>query len=159
MKSGKKNLDKGNDIAVILMDLSKAFDTINHSLLLAKLEAYRFSMATLKLIQSYLFNQFQNTSVNASFRDWKEIETGVPQRSILGPLLFNIFLKDIFYFINNGNLCNYADDNTLYSLGKNLNTVKENLKINFFIMHKWFYENHLSLFDTTRKIKLRYNKS
>ena len=96
------------------MDLSKVFDTINHSLLLAKLEAYGFSMTYLKLMQSYLCNLFQRTSVNASFSDWKEIETGVPQGSILRPLLFNIFLNDIFYFINNGNLCNYDDDNTLY---------------------------------------------
>ena len=101
-------------------------------------------MTSLKLMQSYLRNRFQRTS-NASFSDWKEIETGVPQGSILGPLLFNIFLNDIFYFINNGNLCNYADDNTLYSIGKSLNMVKENLKINFLIMQKWFYENHMVL--------------
>ena len=75
----KKNLDKENEIAVILMDLSKAFDTINHSLLLAKLETYGFSMTSLKLMQSYLCNGFQRTSVNASFSDWKEIERGVPQ--------------------------------------------------------------------------------
>ena len=127
------------------MDLSKVFGTINHSLLLAKLEAYGFSLTSLKLMQSYLCNRFQRTSVNASFSDWKEIETGVPQGSVLGPLLFNIFLNYIFYFINNGNLCNYADDNTLYSIGKSLNMVKENLKINFLIMQKWFYENHMVL--------------
>ena len=98
-------------------------------------------MASLKLMQSYLCNRFQRTSVNTSFSEWKEIETGVPQ----GPLLFNIFLNDIFCFINNGNLCNYADDNTLYSIGKSLNMVKENLKINFLIMQKWFYENHMVL--------------
>ena len=137
----KKYLDKGNEIAVILTDLSKALGTINHSLLLAKLEAYGFSMASLKLMQSYLCNRFQKISVNASFSDWKEIETGVPQGSILGPLLFNIFLSDISYFINNGNLCNYADDITFYSIEKNLNMVKENLKISFLIMQKWFYEN------------------
>ena len=114
----KKNIDKGNGIAVILMDLSKAFDTINHSLLLAKLEAYGFSMTSLKLMQSYLCNRFQRTSVNASFSDWKEVETGVPQGSIPGPLLFNIFSSDIFYFINNGNLSNYADDNTLWKKPK-----------------------------------------
>ena len=141
----KKNLDKRNEIVVILTDLSKAFDTINHSLLLTKLEAYGFSMTSLKLMQNYLCNQFQRTSVNASFSDWKEIETGVLQGSVLRPLLFNIFLNDIFYFINNGNLCNYADDNILYSIGKSLNMVKENLKINFLIMREWFYENHMVL--------------
>ena len=141
----KKNLDKGNEIAVILMDLSKAFDTINHSLFLAKLEAYDFSMTPLKLMQSYSCNRFQRISVNASLSDWKEIETGALQGSILRPLLFNIFLNDFFYFINNGNLCNYAHESALYSIGKSLSMVKENLKISFLIMQKWLYENHLVL--------------
>ena len=134
MKSGKKNLDTKNVIAAILMDLSKGFGTINHSLILDKLEAYGFSMASLKLLPSYLCNRFQRTSVNASVSDWKEIKTRIPQGSILGPLLLNIFLNDIFYFINNDNLCNYADDNTLSSVGKKLNMVKETLKTNFLIM-------------------------
>ena len=90
-------------------------------------------------------NRFQKTSANASFSDWKEIETGVPQSSILGHLVFSIFLNYIFYFIDNGNFCDYVDDNTLYSIGKNLNMVKENLKINFLIMQKWLYENHMVL--------------
>ena len=72
------------------MDLSKAFDVINHSLLLAKLEIYGVSMTSLKLMQSYLCNRFRRTSVNTSISDWKEIGTGVPQGSILRPLLFNI---------------------------------------------------------------------
>ena len=134
MKSGKKNLDTKNTIAAILMDLSKGFGTINHSLILDKLEAYGFSMASLKLLPSYLCNRFQRTSVNASVSDWKEIKTRIPQGSILGPLLLNIFLNDIFYFINNDNLCNYADDNTLSSVGRKLNMVKETLKTNFLIM-------------------------
>ena len=79
----------------MLMDLSKTFDTINHSLLLAKLEVYDFSITSLKLMQSYLCNRCQRTSVNTSFSDWKQIETGVPQGSTLGPLLFNIFWNDI----------------------------------------------------------------
>ena len=96
-------------------------------------------------MQSHLCDRFQRTSVNASLSDWKDIEAGVPQGSILGPLLLNIFLNDIFYFINNGNLFNHTDDNELYSIGKNLNMVKKNLKINFFIMQKWFYEKQMVL--------------
>ena len=102
-------------------------------------------MTSVKLMQSYLCNRFQRSFMNASFSGWKEIETGVPQGSTLGPLLFSIFLNDVFCFINNGNLGNYLDDNTLYSIGKSLNMVKENLKINFIIMQKWFYENHMVL--------------
>ena len=124
----KKNLDKRND-----------------SLLLAKLEAYDFSMVSLKLMQSYSCNRFQRASLNTSFSDWKEIKTGFPQGSILGPFPFSISLNDILCFINNGYPCNYADDNTFYSIVKNLNMIKENLKINFLIMQKWFYEKHMLL--------------
>ena len=73
IETWKKHLDKGEKIGVILMDLSKAFDTINHSLLLAKLDAHSFSRMSLKLIQNYLCNRQQRTSINGSFSDWTEI--------------------------------------------------------------------------------------
>ena len=71
--------------------------------------------------------------------------TGVPQGSILGPLLFNIFLNDIFLFISKCQLCNYADDNTLYKSGKNMQKIKDDLEMDFMILHKWFHENHMVL--------------
>ena len=76
------------------------------------------------------------------FSNWTEVITGVPQGSILGPLLFNIFLNDIFMFISKCSLCNYADDNTLYSTGKNLNRIRRNLEMEFMILHQWFRESH-----------------
>ena len=103
------------------MDLSKAFDTINHSLLSAKLDAYGFSRTSLKLMENYLCNKQHRISINGSFSDWTEVITGIPQGSILGPLLFNVFLNDIFMFISKCDLCNCADDNTLYSTGKTIN--------------------------------------
>ena len=102
IKTWEKHFYKGEKIGVILMDHSKALDTINHSLLLAKLDAYGFSRASLKLMQNYLCNRQQRISINGSFSDWTEVVTGVPQGSILDPPLFNIFLNDIFIFI-----CNY----------------------------------------------------
>ena len=95
IETWKKHLDKRGKIGVILVDLSKAFDTINHSFLVAKLDAYGFS---LKLTQNYLCNRQQRISINGSFSDWTEIITGVPQGSILGPRLFNIFSNDRFMF-------------------------------------------------------------
>ena len=100
------------------MGFSKAFDTINHSLLLAKLKAYGFSNQVLTLLQSYLYSTFQRNIINGSLSSWNEVITAVPQGSILGPLLFNILLNDTFLLISKCQLCKYADDNTLYKSEK-----------------------------------------
>ena len=90
------------------------------SLLLAILKAYGFSNQILRLLQGYLCNRYQRSITNGSFSSWNEVITGVPQGSILGPLLFKIFLSDIFLFVLKCQLSNYADDNTLYKSGKNM---------------------------------------
>ena len=113
IENWKKQIDNNEKVGVTFMDLLQAFDTINHSLLLAKLKAYGFSNQALSLLQCCLCNRFQRSIINGSFSSWNEVITGVPQSSILGPLLFNIFLNDIFLFISKCQLFNYADDSTL----------------------------------------------
>ena len=99
------------------MDLSKAFDTINHDLLLAKLRAYGFSNNALNLTCSYLKSRKQRTQINNNFSSEKNIIARVPQGSIDRPLLFNLFINDLIFFITTF-LSNYADDNSLYNTGK-----------------------------------------
>ena len=100
------------------MDLSKPYDSVNHDLIIAKLEAYGAGENNLRLVQNYLSQRQQRIKVGSSLSEWLEIILGVPQGSILGPILFNIFINDLLLFIKETDVCNFADDTTLYTCGK-----------------------------------------
>ena len=143
LEKWKRAVDNGKVFGILLTDLSKAFDCLSHELLLAKLHAYGFSISALRLIYSYLANRKQRTKINMSYSSWEEILFGVPQGSILGPLLFNIFLCDMFFELSQTDFASYADDNTPYAEADNIDeviTILENDSIQLF---KWFSDNQM----------------
>ena len=129
------------------MDLSKAFDTLNHDLLIVKLHAYGFTRGSLKLIKSYLTNRWQRMKVNTNFSSWSEIFIAVPQGSVLGLLLFNIYINDFFYITEMTNVCNYADDATFHACDSDLESLIQRLEHDSMLATEWFESNYMRLND------------
>ena len=128
LESWQKELDEKGMVARVLMDLSKAYGIDNVGLL---------------LISDYLSRRKQRTKIGSSYSSWHDITRRVQQGSLLGPLLFNIFINDLFLFIRNSGVYKFADDNTLYSVGKNIENVTSDLKTNLVGVMEWFKINSL----------------
>ena len=140
------------------MDLSKAFDCLPHGLIIAKLHTYGLELPACKLLFSYLRGRKQRVKISNSRSSLAVLTKGVPQGSILGPLLCNIFINDLFLFIEKCRLYNYADDNSLDSSSENLADVLYNLRHDGRNAIEWFAKNgmqanpdkfHFMLFSPT----------
>ena len=124
----KSTLDKKRFAGAVLMNLSKAFDTINHEVMIAKLNAYGFSEPSLKLLCNYLKDRLQHIKINLTFSEWSELIQGVPEGSVLGSLLLNIYINELFYVPNDVDICNYADETTPNVCDSSLKVVIEKLE-------------------------------
>ena len=127
------------------MDLSKAFDNVNHDLLVKKSHAYGIRGISLILLKTYLSNRFQRTKLEGKLSTQNELLTGVPQGSVKESLLFNVYLKDLFYNVEYTNLCNIAVDTTPHSSSINVNEAITNVEHYCKLHVDWFRDNHMTL--------------
>ena len=140
----RKTLDEGGEAGAALTDLSKAFDCIDHNLLITKLNAYGSEKNSLELIHSYLTKLKQRTKVECAFSSWEMLLSGVPQGSFLGPLSFNIYICDMFFETPESiDFAGYADDNTPYTYSSKIEHAITNLQGALEKLFAWFSANHL----------------
>ena len=143
IKKARKILDNGGTFGALLTDLSKAFDCMTDDLLIAKLHALNFDLNAFNLIFDYLTEKKQRVKINSSFSSYLDIFQGVPQGSILGSLLFNLFLCDLFLFAEEADIMSYADYNTPHVCSKNIDITLEKLEEVRKVLFEWFSNNFL----------------
>ena len=139
------NIDRGNVNAVVFLDLKKAFDTVDHDILLSKMNLYRIQGTALDWFKSYLTNRTQRCLVNGSLSRICSLKCGVPQGTILGPLLFLIYINDLPNCLTSCQPRMYADDTHITYAGVDVNSIQLNLNHDLDNLNKWLISNKLTL--------------
>ena len=138
LEEWREKLDKNFIVGAVLMDLFKAFDCIPHDLIIAKLATYEIERETLRLIYFYVKGRKQCVKINNTYSDYNEIISSVPQGSKLGPILFNLSINNLFFFIEIPSTHNFADDNTLCAWGETVSKLIDTLESESNIAIDWF---------------------
>ena len=138
-------LDDKKNVAVVAIDLSKAFDSLCHNLLLAKLKSCGVGNSAIDLIRSYLHGRKQRVKCNNAFSDWLPVQCGVPQGSLLGPLLFNIYMNDISSLVTRASIRLYADDTTTYDSDQCSASLELSINTDIKVLDRWFCDNYLTV--------------
>ena len=155
--SWKGLLDDKNYVISIFLDLSKAFDTIDHELLLTKLSFYNFSAQSILLVKNYLFNRFCITNFDGAKSKKEALKVGVPQGSVLGPLLFIIFINDFCHLDLKSDFFLFADDSTVSFAAKTIKEVLDSLSNDLKIICEWLKHNRLIInWSKTHAILFNY---
>ena len=163
----RERLDENFVVGAVLTDLSKAFDWIAYDLLIAKLAAYGFSHTALRYIYSYLSNRKQCVRINNTYSNYQKRKSGVPQGSILGQIFFNLSINDLFFFVSDVWLQNFADDNTLSAFAETILETIDVLQSGSEIIIDWFNNNKMIvnpdkfqaiLLDKKKKVTTKINE-
>ena len=147
-------MDNGNMVGVVLIDFKKAFDLVDHQILLSKLELYGFARETLLWFNTYLTHRQQQVTVNNFKSEFEPVSCGVPQGSILGPLLFLLFINDLPLFTANVYTDVYADDTTLYDIQSSQQKIEQSLQIALNQLRIWCKNNGMLLNAAKTKVML-----
>ena len=148
----REALDQDTLVGALLLDMSKAFDTVNHSILLRKLSRYGVRRAELKWFADYLSDRRQRVCIRGIKSQWCEAKRGVPQGSLLGPLLFILYVNDLPQSVQKSSVKQYADDTTISLSAEDITTLREGLEDDADNVMKWAENNGLKL--NTKKTQL-----
>ena len=147
----RKALDDNEYACGIFIDLQKAFDTVNHSILIDKLYHYGIRGVGNDWFKSYLSNRSQYVSIQGFDSDTKEVRHGVPQGSIIGPLLFLIYINDLHKAIKNSSVYHFADDTNLLNINTSLKKIQKQVNFDLKDLYKWLLAQRLNSFSSTNQ--------
>ena len=139
------NMEKGHICGAVFLDLTKAFDTVDHGILMSKLSSVGVSPSALEWFKSYLSNRKQRTSCENELSDALPVTFGVPQGNILGPLLFLVYINDLPAVIEHSEVSLYADDTVLYCFSKEPRQLESKLNEDLYNVALWLKANKLTL--------------